>query len=156
MAEKRLRMNEEEISEILSQCKYGILSMSDGSGRPYGVPMNYFYQPEDRALYFHCARKGKKLDFLEENPKVSFAVVESEEIIERKFTTYYRSVIVEGKVHRIEKDEEKIRLLRTMCERLAPSAPERREEVIEKYLPAVCLIRLDIEQMTGKCNEYVE
>lgn len=154
MGEKRLRMNEEEIKAILCKCRYGILSMSDGKGRPYGVPMNYFYQPEDQALYFHCARKGKKLDFLKENPQVSFVAVESEQIIEEEFTTHYRSVLVEGKAHMVEEEAEKIRLLRCMCERLAPNAPERREEVIERYLPAVCLIRLDIEQMSGKSNVY--
>ncbi len=40
-----------------------------------------------------------------------------------------------------------------LCERLAPKAIERREEVIEKYIKAVCIGKIDIDNITGKKNE---
>lgn len=153
MSEKRIRMNEQEIRESLHKCSYGILSMVDEEGKPYAVPLNYFYLEEEEALYFHCAKKGRKIEALRKNPQVSFVAVEQERIVEEFFTTSYSSVMVEGRVSFVEEDQEKRRLLHILCERLAPTAVERREEVIEKYLPAVTLLRMDIERMSGKCHE---
>lgn len=87
------------------------------------------------------------------NPQVSFVVVAEEKIVEELFTTSYRSVIVEGRASFVEAEREKRRLLHILCERLAPTAVERREEVIEKYLPAVAMIRIDIESVSGKVHE---
>lgn len=152
MAEQRGKMTQTQSKEILRQCTYGILSTCGEDGSPYGVPLNYFFREEENAIYFHCAKKGKKLDHIRKNDRVSFAVVAKEEIVQEQFTTHYQSVILEGRASIVEHDEEKKHLLRQLCEQLAPNAVERREEVIEKYLPAVCLVKIDIETLSGKNN----
>lgn len=153
MSEKKMGMTKEEIRQSLHDCSYGVLSMVEEEGRPYAVPLNYFYLEEEQAVYVHCAKKGKKIRSLAVNPQVSFVVVAEEKIVEELFTTSYRSVIVEGRASFVEAEREKRRLLHILCERLAPTAVERREEVIEKYLPAVAMIRIDIESVSGKVHE---
>lgn len=146
-------MTEAKAKEILQRNQYGILATVDKNLQPYGVPLNYFYIPEENAIYFHCSKRGRKINNLRVNPKVSFSIVDSENIVEEKFTTDYTSLNVEGTISFIEEAEEQIRLLRLLCQRLAPHAIERREEVIHKYLPAVLLLKLSIESLSGKEKE---
>lgn len=146
-------MKNEEIKKILYRGTYGVLSTCDAKLKPYGVPLNYFYLEEEEALYFHCAKKGKKMENLLANPQVSFTVIDREQIVEEFFTTSYCSVVVEGKASLVEEESQKRRLLNILCERLAPTAIQRREEVIEKYLPAVALVKIQMEAMSGKLHE---
>lgn len=111
-----MRRKEREITdparlhEVIEKCKVCRLAMYDGE-KPYIVPMNFGYDFEDGLrLYFHCAREGKKLDILKENPEVCFemdcegSVIEGENDNEWSFA--YASVIGNGKI-RILPDEEK-------------------------------------------------
>ena len=42
--------------------------MSAGD-EPHAVPLGYVYDERGNLIYFHCAREGKKMDFLKKNPK---------------------------------------------------------------------------------------
>ncbi len=60
-------------------------------------------------------------------------------------------MIVEGRAVEVEGDAE-IRLrLGQLCDALAPGNP-RREAVIEKYLPSVAVVRVDILSVCGKAG----
>lgn len=48
------------------------------------------------------------------------------------------------------KYEKKLILL---CDKFAPNEIKRRKEVIEKYIKAVCIGKINIENITGKKNE---
>jgi nitroimidazol reductase NimA-like FMN-containing flavoprotein (pyridoxamine 5'-phosphate oxidase superfamily) len=37
------RMNDASARELLKKSTYGVLSLTDANGVPYGVPLNYFY-----------------------------------------------------------------------------------------------------------------
>lgn len=50
----------QEATAILDVAEFGVLSTIGNDGQPYGVPLNYIYK--DRAIYFHCAVAGQKLD----------------------------------------------------------------------------------------------
>ena len=68
-------------------------------------------------LYFHCAKIGHKLDSIKRNNKVSFCVIDKDEIIPEKFTTHYRSVIVFGKAKIVEYEKECKDILMTLVEK---------------------------------------
>ena len=146
-------ISDSEAKKILQSGKYGILSTVSSDGVPYGVPVNYFYIPEDNALYFHCALKGRKLDNITSNSKVSFVVTGKEQIVEERFTTYYESVIIAGTASVLTDEEEKREKLVQLCEKLAPTAVERRDAVITKQLPAVAIVKVTICEITGKRNQ---
>lgn len=136
---------------LLKQGTHGVLSVADETGAPYGVPLNYFFSETDNALFFHCAKTGRKLDCIRRNSRVSFTVVGRADIDADRFTTRYESVIVTGRASVVE-DGREVRLrLTQLCEALAPVSP-RREEVIEKYLPKTAVVRVDIASFTGKAN----
>lgn len=148
----RRSTTEEEAYRILQAGKYGVLSMSTPDGEPYGVPLNYFYVPQENAIFFHCFLKGRKLDMLKENNRVSFAVIAYEEIVQERYVTHYDSVIVTGTATLITEPEEKSKRLVQLCQVLAPTAVERRDEVIRKQLAAVTIVKISIDQITGKRN----
>ncbi|MDP3179028.1 MAG: pyridoxamine 5'-phosphate oxidase family protein, partial [Spirochaetaceae bacterium] len=66
--------DEAEIRRILRSCRYATVAMAKG-GEPYLVTMNYGYDEAERRLYFHCATKGQKTDFLEANRKVCASII---------------------------------------------------------------------------------
>ncbi|MCE1252879.1 MAG: pyridoxamine 5'-phosphate oxidase family protein [Anaerolineae bacterium] len=145
-------MPQEEAYKILREGQYGVLSMSAKDGTPYGVPLNYFYVAEENAIYFHCAIKGRKLEYLKENNRVSFVVVGHEQLIPERFVTHYDSVILTGRSSLVAGVEEKTKRLLQLCQSLAPEAVERRDEVIKKMLPAVEIVKIDILEISGKRN----
>ena len=61
--------DKEEMEAIIRKSLVCRLAMAD-EGTPYIVPLCFGYQ--DNTLYFHSARKGKKLDILKKNNRVSF------------------------------------------------------------------------------------
>lgn len=82
----------------------GTLALHGDNGYPYAVPISYVYA--NGKIYFHSAVTGHKVDAILRDDKVSFCVVERDEIRPAEFTTYFRSVIVFGKA-RILTDENK-------------------------------------------------
>ena len=64
-----------EITRILDTGKIVHMGLAVDN-EPYVVPMNYGYTLEDGklVLYLHSAVRGKKLDMIRENSKVSFSI----------------------------------------------------------------------------------
>ncbi len=93
----------EAAMEILKNGTYGVLSLVDPEGNPYGVPISYVY--EDGRIWFHGAIQGRKCDCITHGAKASFCVVGETETLPDKFSTRYESVIAEGKVRVLQKEE---------------------------------------------------
>ena len=85
---------------MLDRGTSGVLAVQGDSGWPYAVPLSYAY--EDGKLWFHCARTGHKLDAILLEPKVSFCVVDRDQVVPLEYTTYFRSVILFGKARVLE------------------------------------------------------
>ncbi|MCI8497328.1 MAG: pyridoxamine 5'-phosphate oxidase family protein [Clostridiales bacterium] len=145
-------MATEEALKLLRTGKHGTLCTVSADGVPYGVPVNYYYDEEDQAIVFHCAVKGRKLDNIRANSRVCFIVVGEERIMEERYTTHYESVMVEGNAEIVDEPAEMERLLRRLCDALCPSETKRREEVIHKFLPAVRMVKVHIQSVSGKRN----
>ena len=86
----RRSTDEEEARQVLREGKIGVLSLASPQGEPYGVPLNYVYDGEENALYCHCFVRGRKLEFLAANPRVSFVVAVDVEAAPSRFITHYR------------------------------------------------------------------
>lgn len=152
MGKPSRRMPREDAVNLLKEGTYGVLSVATKEGIPYGVPINYFYVPEENAIYFHSLIRGRKLDFLKENNQVSFVVVANEKIMPERFVTHYDSVMLTGRASFLTDDGEKVKRLVQLCQALAPEATERRNAVIQKQLSAVAIVKIEIEEITGKRN----
>lgn len=153
MAKIEQFLSESDALAIVASAEYGVLSTVGADGDPYGVPINYVYVPDERALFFHCLRRGRKLDNIAANPRVSLVAVGEETLVPERFTTRYRSAMVFGVASVVEDDDERYLRLVQLNEALAPEHRDRYDEVITKYLPKVAIVRVDIERVSGKMND---
>ncbi|SDE52910.1 pyridoxamine 5'-phosphate oxidase family protein [Sporomusa acidovorans] len=133
--------------KLLETGEYGILSTADPEGLPYGVPVSYVYK--DDCLYFHSATEGHKLDNITTNHKVSFCVVGAKKLLPEKFTTSYESVIAFGQTKEITGQEKKEALL-ALVAKYSPEFMEKGKAYIEKSGDNTTVIKVAIEQITGK------
>ncbi|MCI8630863.1 MAG: pyridoxamine 5'-phosphate oxidase family protein [Firmicutes bacterium] len=149
MRRKNQLLTETECAEILIRSTSGTLAVLGDNGYPYAVPLSYVYA--DGKLYFHCARSGHKLDAIKNCEKVSFCVIDEDRVVPQEYTTYFRSVIVFGRA-RIEDDETKIRsAMEELALKYSPhETKESRDNEINNELPALCLVSIEIDHMTGK------
>lgn len=145
---KQLLSNSDSIS-ILKKCTSGVLAVSGDDDYPYTVPLSYVY--DDNKIFFHAAKSGYKLDAIKSNNKVSFCVIEKDDIKPEEYTTYYRSVIVFGRAFIIEDDNIKREAIEKLALKYYPDdIKENRDKAINNEYNALCIIELDIEYMTGK------
>lgn len=142
-------LTRELCEEILSNGSYGVLAVSGDDNYPYTVPLCYIYM--DGKLYFHCAKSGHKNDAIARNPKVSFCVVDSDEIVPEEYTSYFRSVVVFGKASVVEDDAERFRAIDCLAKRFHPTdAQENRHSKINKQFNPMQIIAVDIDHISGK------
>lgn len=143
----RQQVPEEESKRILREATNGVLSLSDYDERPYGVPMSFIYDG-DRSIYFHCAFSGRKIECIKHNPNACFTVIAQDEIHPEEFTTYFRSVIVEGKIVILSERQQMIDALKLLSTKYSPGLDCEPE--IEKGINRVLILKLEIESITGK------
>ncbi len=149
MRRKNQILSQEESIAILQNGTTGTLAVLGDDDYPYAVPINYFY--EDNKIYFHGAKAGHKIDAIKKHNKVSFCVVAQDDIITEKFTTYFKSVIAFGTARIIEDDAEKRNAIEKLTVKFTQDQTEqKRSEAIEKEFPALGMVEMTIEHMTGK------
>lgn len=96
---KQILSNKENI-EILESGTSGVLALLGDDEYPYAVPISYVY--DNSKIYFHGAKEGHKIDAIRKCSKASFCVIARDEICPEKYATYFRSVIVFGKIRILE------------------------------------------------------
>jgi len=141
-------LSQEETINILNACTSGVLGVHGDNGYPYTVPLSYVYK--ERKLYFHCAFEGHKIDSIKRNDKVTFTVIEQDDVIQEGFKTHYRSVIIFGRARILTDAAEKQYALKCIVEKYSPDYIDKGNMVIEDALSNVCIMEVNIEHMTGK------
>lgn len=145
---KKQILSRERCREILSKATSGVLNLIGDDDYTYGVPLSFCLDGD--TLYFHCAKKGHKIDALKKHNKVSFTVIETDSIVPEEYTTYFRSVIVFGKARFIEEPQEQRVILRRLAEKYSPDFMDGAEDEIDRCIKAVQIIALDMEHVSGK------
>ena len=146
---KRQALPAEACERILRERGTGVLAVSGDEGWPYAVPLNYVWL--DGKLYFHGARAGHKLDAIRRESRASFCVIDRDENVPERFTTYFSSVIVFGHVAPIDGDAEKRRAVRALADKFSPDEPEEaREREIDREWNALCVLCLTPDHISGK------
>ena len=148
MRRKKQLLGKDEAIGILDKCTAGVLGVNGDNGYPYTVPMSYAY--EDNKIFFHCAKEGHKTDSIMEDDKVTFSVIEKDEIVQESFTTHYRSVVVFGRARIIKDDNQKQHALELLVKKYSPDFIKEGLEEIKDDWDRTCLVEIQIEHMTGK------
>ena len=141
-------LSTEETVNILERRTAGVLGVTGDNGYPYTVPVSYVYK--DGKLFFHCDKEGHKIDGIGRNDKVSFCVIDQDDIVQKTFTTHFASVIVFGRARILTEDDERRTALRCLIEKYSPDYREEGEQVIDDTWNRVCVVEIKIEHMTGK------
>lgn len=143
----------EGIREILRKSLVCHLALVD-DGKPYMVSMNYGFS--DDTIYLHCALEGRKVDILRKNQDVCFQVYNGNRLTTGPnacgdWTMKYRSVTGFGKVTLIEDDKEKIPPMQIIMDQYTTKGPF---EFAPERVAETLVIRIDIDEMTGKISGY--
>jgi len=141
-----------ELEAILHRATVCRLGLAVGDA-PYVVPVSFGYQ--EGCLYFHSAPEGKKIEMLRQNPRVCFEVDVDEELVRKgtpcAWSIRYRSVIGWGRAAFLATEEEKRRALDVIMVHYGGATPGN---YTAKALREVAVIRVAIEEMTGKKSGY--
>ena len=148
MRRERQLLDEAEAREILCRGSSGVLAVAGDDGYPYAVPLSYVYR--DGSIYFHCALDGHKTDAITKNDKVSFCVVDADQVVPEEYTTHYRSVIVFGRAHIIQDAAEKRRAIELLADKYAPLLQQDHAREIGQAWERFYMVELAVEHMTGK------
>ncbi|MEE8546603.1 MAG: pyridoxamine 5'-phosphate oxidase family protein [bacterium] len=148
--EKQIR-SRSEMEEIINNSTVCRLAMTDGD-RPYLIPLCFGYR--DGSIFFHSAPQGRKIDILKNNPNVCFAFDIDQEVTAAEracgWSMRYRSVVGFGKARIVEEGDDKRKALEIIMENY--SAGEHFFD--DSEISTVLIIRVDIEEMTGKKSGY--
>lgn len=150
---RKMRRFKQELPEamakdVLTRNGVGILALNGDEGYPYGVPVNYVYA--DGAIYFHSAVAGYKNELIEKDGKTSFTVIDKATNVPENVTTYFRSVIVTGKVHLVTDEVEKRKGLDYLWQKFCPEFEDKAVAEIISDGKRTAMFKVVIEELRGK------
>lgn len=135
--------------DIMQRAKEGFLAMSLND-QPYVIPINYGLA--DSEIYIHCALAGKKLDIIEQNPKVCVTFCIDSEIDlsgpAMSWTTYFQSVVVFGTATLVENLKERQKGMNAILSHYSGKGIDFED----KQLARVMIIKITITEITGKMH----
>lgn len=144
--EKEIR-SRMEIDSIIRRSQVCRLGLSD-QGSPYVVPLCFGY--DGRALYFHCAREGRKLEILRRNDKVCFEFDIVEGMVEANpscdWGIRYQSVIGFGRATEVVNAADKEHALALIMAQYSKRAFSFPPEAVNR----TSIVKIEIENLTGK------
>ncbi len=151
-------VEERVLKEILKRARYITIAMCR-AGEPYLVTLNHGYDEERNLIYFHCAKEGKKLEFLRENPTVWGQAIIDFGYQEGECNHLYASAMFKGRVSFISEREGRLNALKAMI-RHQDRNPERLFKRLEEWerngtLGRALVGQIEIEEMTGKKSPEV-
>lgn len=146
----RQRIDAAFYDEVFQKATELFLAINDGK-YPYCIPLNFARM--NNKIYIHSALEGKKLDLLRQNGHVAFSMAVDMEIDRAKSTTYFKSVCGHGTAVIVDDKAEKGAALDAISLRYASNCPRPGTEA---NINSVAIIRIDIEELSGKCSQKKE
>jgi nitroimidazol reductase NimA-like FMN-containing flavoprotein (pyridoxamine 5'-phosphate oxidase superfamily) len=139
------------IIDLLRRCQVGRLGTIGRDGWPMVKPLNFVHH--DGRIYFHSAKEGEKIDDIGRDSRVCFEVdlpiayvKGNDNACRAEFL--YRSVIIKGRAATVRDRGECIAVLKALMKKYQPDGGYG--DFREEKLAITGVIRIDIEEMTGK------
>lgn len=149
MIRSRQALSREDCVAILKKEPRGVLSLLGDGGYPYGVPLDHWYCEEDGKIYFHCGKRGHKIDAIRHCDKASFCVMDQGFRREGEWALNISSVIVFGRISILEDQQEAIRITRALSYKYTQDSAFIERE-IEQSGANVLVFALTPEHISGK------
>lgn len=143
-------MGSDEISRVVGGARLMTLAMCK-VGEPYLVTVNFAFDPDEQCFLFHCAKTGKKIDYLRSNPVVWGQIMEDGGYVQGKCEHRYRSVHFKGLATILDDDAEVKKTLTYLIEQQEehPEPVKKRNIEAGKYTETM-MVRIDVEEFSGK------
>lgn len=147
--DKEIRSSKKMLDFLASQ-KTVTVALSSGD-EPYLFTADYGFDRKSKCVFIHCAPKGKKIDFIRENPSVWGQVMEDLGYLQGECDHNYRTVQFGGRATLITDMEEKRKALCVMIDQLEDE-PEigKREFITGRKFKSLVIIRIKIGEISGK------
>jgi nitroimidazol reductase NimA-like FMN-containing flavoprotein (pyridoxamine 5'-phosphate oxidase superfamily) len=156
-----LRRKDKEITDeslmkkILKTSQYITMALCRDS-QPYLVSLSHAYDENRNCLYFHCAKEGKKLQYLNSNDVVwGQALLDYGHGEGDECTHLYASVHFCGRVTLIKDLNEKRQAMICMINQLEKNPKALIANLDNERLRNSVMGRIDVEYMTGKKSKEV-
>jgi len=124
-------------------------------GKPYVVALNYGFTWEGAlpVFYFHCARKGRKLDIIAHDPDGCLCVDTAHELVrgesDCEWGMKYRSIVGEGTLSIVEDTSERKRGLDLV---MAHYSGRSEFQYDEKVFSVTTLLKMELTTISGKAK----
>ena len=143
-------LDPERLHQIIMNSPYMVMGLAEDSVS-YIVPLDFVF--DGRHVYFHCAREGRKLKMLAENPEVSLLFVNYGGIFCSKvdgtacsYSTRFASIMARGRAEIVENPEQKLQVFQLMMAKIGEKNLPLRPGMLE----ATCVVKINIFEITGK------
>ncbi len=156
-----MRRKEKEITDpaemkaVLAAAKYVTVAMCRAD-EPYLVTLSHGYDEKRNAVYFHCAREGKKIGILAANDRVWGQALLDRGYADGRCDHLFTSVQFHGRVSFVEDAAEKRHALAVMIRQLeSDPAKVLGHQVNDASVAKVHIGRIDLDFLSGKRSEKV-
>lgn len=146
---KKNEISVDKAKALLHSSRRGVLAVNGDDGYPYAIPINYLYDEENEKIIFHGAKAGHKVDALKKNDKICFTVFGNEAVKEEAWAPFLQSVVVFGRCHLVESQEDAIALVKKFAAKYYPNMDMVNEEAALSGR-AVQMFEIQIEHLSGK------
>ena len=154
MRRKKQQISTTECVEILKRATSGVLGVRGDDGYPYTVPISFVYEEGEGlgTINFHGAKTGHKIESIRKYDKVSFTVIDRDDVMPKERATKYCSVIVFGKARILETEEELRRSANALGAKYSKGFEDLYMKETEDTIRArsLCCVEINIDHMTGK------
>ncbi len=144
-------IDDHEIQRLFAKGKYVTIAMAKDH-IPYLVTLSYGYDTTNHCLYFHCANKGDKLDYIRANANVCGTIIEDHGYLETQCDHDYSSLVIRGQMIIVESLEEKKHGLNVLLHHLEknPTPIFERNIKNDQSYAGVTILKLVIRSVIGK------
>lgn len=149
MRRKKQALPMETCIRILQEEPRGVLSVLGDDGYPYGMPMNFWYDPQSGHLFFHGSKQGHKIDAIRRCDKVSFCVYDQGYRREGEWALNIQSVILFGRIREVTDYDRAMEAARNLGLKYTDDTAYVDKEV-RLSGPNVLCLELIPESITGK------
>jgi len=136
--------------DIMRRCD--VISIAFSGDSPYVIPMSFGFEEADGqiVLYLHGAFEGEKITRMKRDPRVAFSMYTGNRVVESgkacEYTTTFESVCGTGRMKKAA-DADRRHGFDVL---MAHYAPGRKLEYDEALMAATCVMRIDVDTLSGK------
>ena len=136
--------------QVMASAPYATLSMADGNGSPYAVPVSQGAWERGNCIYFHCAPEGRKYDLFQNGCEAVISAVSRAKVIPNEYSVSYASAVARGRLEIVTDEDERMHAIEVLCRQFDPAAGEKYVDCMKSAGAGTCIVRLAEEEIPGK------